>query len=132
MQPIKFLVLGALCAGFLSACGQQEQVEPLTIDPIYNKYGDASCAGGLYLDTNQRGQLTCVQQCFGGGRATVNSRNQRVCLPPPGGCPPGTSPAPQTAAAAVPPRCVPNDGGGDGGRQPTPNGRPTGTPTTGN
>lgn len=53
----KFAALAAL-AFVLTACAQPEP-EPVSLQPSYDKLGNASCPGGYQLATTAAGETVC-------------------------------------------------------------------------
>jgi hypothetical protein len=125
MQPTKLFTLGAICAFVLAACAQPEP-EPISVEPIYNKYGAASCSGAnSMLSEDGYGRQSCVSSCSAGQTATSSIDGQLRCVPT-NGCRPGTG----SVAGGPQNECIPIDRGDDNPQNPRdPNGRsPTGGP----
>jgi hypothetical protein len=125
MQSIRLFVLGAASAFVLAACAQPEP-EPVTVEPLFNKLGAATCpASDPIMSTHANGQLSCVQSCREGYTTGRNPNGQLVCVPD-RGCPPGTG----SVAGGPQDECIPLRRGGDDPQTPgRPN--PNSTPTRG-
>lgn len=54
----KFVALSAF-ALVLTACAQPEP-EPVYVQPIYDKIGNATCPGGYQLATTEAGETVCT------------------------------------------------------------------------
>ena len=123
MHTPKLLIASIVGAFVLAACAQQEENPQITVEPMYTKYGAASCpSSDPYLTTDQYGRQTCSSQCEEGYSNATSNYGQLICVP--GGCRPGY----EQVAGARPGLCVPiNDDDPDPQR---PGGGPN-DPTTG-
>ena len=57
-MKLKLAAFGAF-ALILTACAQQEEPEPVYMQPSYDKYGAASCPAGYQVATTEAGQTVC-------------------------------------------------------------------------
>lgn len=114
-------IVPLLAAGVLvvASCAQPEP-EPVGVQPVFDKYGGASCPAEYPYASNQSGrqlclpgcpqgqsgvqtlgaapgQYTCVptRECPDGGRAVSAASGQTVCLPPDDGDQPRSPNDPQ-------------------------------------